>query len=1034
MSSRTAILIAVSIVALFLLVAAALVWPQWQPRGLVLRDNAQNARASSNREIDNEPAAAPNKHRRPKPSTVIAGSPKPVEPARPPFDMSTLEENDVLVRAQVKLTSPHGLDIFRMAEREPWTLVVRYMERPDFKMHADFDGDAAGRIECAYSRDALPIEEGKLWSGGTWSARISWSETEAFVPIATPKLEGRVLDFGTLELDLTAALGDQEWLFIGRLMHATGLPIFGLETLSLKIGAEEQLWFEQHEDGRFACSFWGDFDASMRLWLVHSCDEDETLQALTKPAIQGRIVDLGDIIVNCAAVEVRLDAWPDKEMRRQRHGLEATFEPPEIFAYVYLSSIIFSTDIALTAPETVKVGFAMPGPYRWSMDQSDSTLAFAESGGELMLEAGKLTRIDISFVPVHNVLVRFKAAGELGHIQFEAQYIGEDGEPNEWFSSQISASSALLAVENPNRQKMKFTAKTRGWAAVEYDVAPQTTELTIEFTERMAATTGILLVELPGLPDFFKDHSIEIGIMVEVGDGETRRRLHLASYNQDSMFWGLTDEAGLLRFEIEKGKAKVWLQEVSQIYGYPRGMISGPVECTITVDAPCKVKLPQFEAPPWTVAAQSTLARLTCEGVPLNYAGPLLQGEDSQIYSLQYGSQQRMSAGDYAIPDGTLLHPLQMTLPTEQRPTLLFEYDFAACIEVRVRRGKALVPCQIRVSATLCNGTTSTSATSQENGKLRTWAPRGEVRLTVELLGGQMTVSRAVVVGTDLLVVEFAVEGAYAQFNWDERYQTEDGSHWWLRDAKGELVNSLYSNVRSLKLEPGTYTLTPENAIKPEISFVIAESNDITVEVPFVARMNYTGSFMVKYPKDLKPDPDGYGVEWSWYVPLTGDAAQDVKNREWASEEGWMRSTVEGIKFGDLPANQEFVLVLAVGALNEGGDLAPLAWAALPMRLTLKGGEMETIAVEWKRAVVLNHEWFEWGDFHWIGPDNYGMRYTQYNRILLPGSYSAVYLASEAPKTFAVTLKLEQDKFFEMPPDVKKAIGGEEDTGEEDDE
>ncbi|MBP9893524.1 MAG: hypothetical protein KBG84_16590, partial [Planctomycetes bacterium] len=99
--------------------------------------------------------------------------------------------------------------------------------------------------------------------------------------------------------------------------------------------------------------------------------------------------------------------------------------------------------------------------------------------------------------------------------------------------------------------------------------------------------------------------------------------------------------------------------------------------------------------------------------------------------------------------------------------------------------------------------------------------------------------------------------------------------------------------------------------------------------------------------------------------------------------------------------------------------------------LTLKGGEMEAIAVEWKRAVVLNHDWYDWGDFHWIGPDNVGMRYTQYNRILLPGGYSAVSLNDETPKTFAVTLKLEPDKFFEMPPDVHKALSGEDDSGEE---
>ncbi len=1033
MSTRFVILAAVSIVALFLLVAAALVWPQMQPRGFVINsdNSAQSARVRAGNLHDSTPEPEARKPLKPKQEPVVIKPGKVEPPKRPAYDLSKLEQGQVLLRAQVKLTSPGGMDTLAAADHLPCDICLRFVEQGGEPMDNYYAFELDGLVETVCDIDAVPIRDGAL-ANAAWSAYVCWGDAEGFAPIAAPKFEGRVLDFGTLELDLSAALGEQEWLFVGRLMHATGIPIFGLESLSLQIGGtEEQLWFAQHEDGRFACSLWGEFNAEMRIWLVHNYDEDETLQALGKPAVRGRIVDLGDITVNCAAVEAHIDAWPDKQMRLQRHGLDASTQPPEISAWVFLSSINYSTEIGFTEPERVKIGFAMPGPYRWSMDQSDETLAFAEVGGEVMLEAGKLTRIDISFVPVHCVLVRFKAAGPLDDITFEVQRFGAEDEANEWFNSQISPSRQLTAVANPRRQKMKFLAKTRGWAPVELDVAPDTTELTIEFKERAPATTGNLIVELPKLPEFFQDHPIEIGIFAEMTSAGAKKTQQLASYNHGSKFWGLTDEDKLLRFEMPLGATRVWLQEMSPVYGYPRGMISGPVDCTVTADAPCKVKLPAFEAPPWSVAADATLARLTCEGAPMNYQGPVLLDETSQLLSLEYNHYLRLPAGDYAIPEGTLRHALRMTLPTEHQPTLLFEYDFPARLEVRVLRGKSLVPCPITVTATTADGGTTTSATSRENGKLRIWVPQGQARVSVDVVGAQHRVSKAVLVGLDLTIVEIAVEGSYAQFEWDERYQTEEGSYWWLRDAKGELLNTLYAGVKSLKLEPGTYTMSPENAAKPEISIVMVADGDVLVGVPFVPRLACTASFIVKYPKDLKPDPDGYVVEWFWYVPVSGDTEKDIRNREYASEYGWMRCTVDGIKFGDMPVNQEIVFLLAVGALDDEGNLAPQAWAVSPMRLTLKGGEMETIAVEWKRAVVLNHDWYDWGDVHWIGPDNAGMRYTQYNRILLPGGYSATLYSGEAPKVFPVALKLETDKFFEMPPEIRKALNGEESSNEE---
>ncbi len=166
-------------------------------------------------------------------------------------------------------------------------------------------------------------------------------------------------------------------------------------------------------------------------------------------------------------------------------------------------------------------------------------------------------------------------------------------------------------------------------------------------------------------------------------------------------------------------------------------------------------------------------------------------------------------------------------------------------------------------------------------------------------------------------------------------------------------------------------------------------------------------------------------MEWFWYVPLSNDVAKDIQARDYATEYGWMRPTVDGLKFGELPANVEIVLQLAVGALDDGDNLAPQAWAVTPMRLTLKGGEQETIAVSWKRAVVLSSEWYDSAEFHWVGPDGAAMRFTQYNRIFLPGAYNAICHHGETPREFPVALKLETDKFFELTPEIRKFVSGE---------
>jgi hypothetical protein len=95
-----------------------------------------------------------------------------------------------------------------------------------------------------------------------------------------------------------------------------------------------------------------------------------------------------------------------------------------------------------------------------------------------------------------------------------------------------------------------------------------------------------------------------------------------------------------------------------------------------------------------------------------------------------------------------------------------------------------------------------------------------------------------------------------------------------------------------------------------------------------------------------------------------------------------------------------------------------------PARVRLKADVTETIAVDWKRAVVLSESWAEGYEVSWSGGTSPGMVYNEYWRVFLPGAY-VLKLVNETGKSFNLNLKLDEGKFFEMPEDVRKARFGE---------
>jgi hypothetical protein len=1024
MSTPKIIAIAVASVALLILAAALFVWPQMHQRGLVVREDGSAARSNVQHESEARDTIAPRNSPATNRSSVISGSPRPADTPSTRIDASRLEEGEVLVRAQVTLTSPHGLDIFRMAEREPWTLCVRFTASPEYSNDNYFGGDASGLIETRYSLDELPIEDGKLQTG-TWSARICWEATEAFVPMAVPKFEGRVLDFGKLEFDLGAALDPTEWLVIGRLVHTTGIPVSGFDDLSLRFGGtdSEQYWLGVRSDGCFAMSV-NDFNKDAPAWLQIGDGEDDIQRQLGKPKITGRFVDYGDITLDCAIVEFHLAGWPESGLRRQRHGIAADAELEPMALWISISNYSSSRDIELQEPDGTILTFLMPGPYRWYAFQSDQALAFSQLKGEVNLVAGKVLRVELSLDPAPCVLARFKAARPLEQLTLEVSTVTEPGVYAELSTDGVSDPTSVFAIANPGRLPLHIVARARGYQPVTLDTAAGASECLFEFTQIVDPQSGRLVVLLPKLPDALKDLNFTFTIsLARTSNGVTNWR-DLERIGRNESRWGEEDPDKVRSYDVENGVIRVVLRERDPGMGYPGGIVCGAIEATIESDKLTVVQLPELPAPPWAIFSNQTRARLTCDNLPMSYHGPVCVGENTQVMSLYHDQNLAMPLDDYAIMDGNTRVALQLALPDSETRTAVYYHDFPARIEVRVKRGKEIIPVQVSARISSPDGTVQVSSSSSERGLLRMWSPAGKAMLEVDVTGWP-GLNREIEVGTELKVVEFELAGTFVNLDWDERYFSEQGMAWLLRDANGVTLSSVAIRQSSLRVEQGHYTLIPQMTAKPEVTFDLGASTDITVQIPFVAALDCSGSMMVRFPKELKPDPDGYSVDWRWFVTVTGNAERDLEMREYIDDSSWNRVSGEGIKFMGMPVDVEFTLVVSVASLDDDDNVSATGWAIAPLRVKLKGGSTETIAVDWKRAAVLTEEWFEGVSLKWSGSAAQGMIYADYWRVLLPGTYVLIYEGVDGQKSLEVAIKLEDDKQFAMPKDVRQALYGE---------
>lgn len=1027
MSSRSTVF-AVSGAVLALAVAAAVfLWSSAQPRGRIIEDGSRAPVRQTAK--DDTPAASAPEEKSPQTGTggaVVTAQhePKPQPATRQPFDMSQLAEGDVLVRAKVALSNPGGLQVMHAAARLPAFLVLRWVQEDRTPNEPEFSFELDGVIEAPCSMESFPIKDGALLPA-EWSARIAWGEREDFVTIKAPKLEGRVLDFGTLEFDLGAFMGEDEWLFVGRMVHTTGLPIDYFETLSLSVGSRDsRLWFEMNGDGSFTCSHWGPYAPDDPVSLVVYDEDDEDVRRLPKPKISGRIVELGDVVLDCAAVEIRLAAWPDDNARRQRLGLAADAELSELSMYVYFNTYYASLTAELAQPETTRVKFLHPGAYRYQTDIQDRTFAWRQVTGVVNLEAGKLEKIDIALEQVHGVFVRFQAPEPLSRIDLDVFIVNGDGDIEDGAQWQLASHNLPITIPNTEHRPMRLTAKARGYAPVEAEVGGDATEVLLEFKERVPADTGFLVLELPEVPDFFRTdaNATDIAIMASITNarGSTEKRM-LATYSSQANIWGRTEAGRYLKFEVPVGVTKVWLQETGKAWGYPKGIISGPVEGTVRADLDCHLKIPGFGTPPWAKPVRHCYGSLTCEGKAFSYTGAVLLDNERQYLTLSLGAPVFLSAGAYALPDGNNSLELEMFMPPDDEGKMYLRRDLAARVEIRMLRGKDLAPWPLGVTAYCGGDNTGIFAQSDTNGKIRFWAPLGRARVSISALGGATTVEREIEVTENLKVIEIKDEGSYVHFVWQSPDAEQEASAWWLLDEKGDPVNMLTPQFTTLKTPPGRYTMIPENRDKPEVAFVVTEGTDTTVEVPLVPPLAYTASILVKYPKDFKPSPDGAVLEWLWYVPITGDPDKDIRLHDYATQWGNERFRPEGIKITGLPLNVEFVLVLAMTNNGENGEPNPGAWAIAPIRLKLTETSIQTLTVAWKAAVVLDESWFEFGQVDFFGEN--GLRYVAYNRILLPGAYTARFYAGETPVDHSVVLKAE-GKYSVLPPEIRKALGG----------
>ncbi|KAA0214505.1 hypothetical protein EDM80_06695 [bacterium] len=860
-----------------------------------------------------------------------------------------LPEDMLLLRMIIRVRGGLGLHSLLRDDADTFWVGVSQGTPDDILFEEGGDADRRGLLEFEIERDALPRTESGSLHAEPWRMSLTL-DREHWMPVSPPRLTGKLLDFGVVEVDLQSLLGEGEVLAVGRLLQPGGQPLVLLEWVEFTARkGEDYLQGDDSTDDRGGFQFILPEYQHDEAWTwqlsVNFAPDDEPFP-MPKPRLTGRILDFGEVFVPCAALEVTLAGLAGEDERSRLAG--GVTPPTPTWEFSYRDHDIWESRGA-AAPKNQVWVFARVGTYFYDVNVYDEVVSYCRVEGSITLKLNEVQRLTLSLERASSVHVQITTADGPSDDALLVVTVDE-GEERGRTVQQMQIGRRRVSIATPAAPAAThITARVDGWAEQSLEIkADSPRELTLTLTERAPKRMGTVRFRIPEWPKALSSDGDSLLLAVNLAEpgGKSSRfsNIYIDPWQRQ------------LEIPMDSGTYEVSVCEAYDIWGYPMRQICPPLGYTVVAGEVVVVELPSFADPPWTYPTDSVQIQMRVDERVVAYSGPGVASGKANA-TVRTGSYQRneVTLGRFALTDGDQTVEMELIAPAARNEEARIVASVPARVEVRaLRGGKAL---SANFTATLDGAGAACTAVVESDSRLLLWAPVGRKRLTISApgMGAQ---SRAVEVRAgECQVVEFSFDDTHAVFAWSERYVAEEGCHWRLYHQDGGRVAEVEDMTPAIQrqvLRPGSYYLRPwcifDNSA--DLRFTMSEGQETRVEVPFVARPSPNTRVKIPLPDKLPRSPDGYELSVHWYPAAAASRTigEQLVESSYAPE---VRILSDQLVITGLPASVELAFTFSIGSFNtdpnSDASYLPLGWL-VPWR---------TIKLAEKADLVLNHAWVE---------------------------------------------------------------------------
>lgn len=883
--------------------------------------------------------------------------------------------------------------------------------------------------------EELGLEDGTAITPGRWQVLychegnnpptlydLADVDASTLLGLVTPTITGRVIDFGTITIDADLYFYHYA-LLTGRLVHSSGRPLaysgsFYLE--GLHNGSYEtnvSSYIHAGKDGGFVAvvlhrqirdlagpgeytwtlSSSGDFDLYF--------GQPEGIE-LPKPQWQGRRGNFGDIKLKGALIEIvlksdlvpvtrpdgtlKIDEWGDYEGEFVRVYFEGTGVYVEACAY--------------PQPHTT-VTVLPEGRYLWSA-VAEADGFYPVQHGVLMARHDQVLKLELEFKPYASIplLINKGADPPPSANPDTVRWTMVRGEEQVSEGSYYPDDEASVPVLEGCETSVVVSCP--GFLVASGVARPGMQKLEINLVRSTTPVTTLVVV-VPAFPKAIQPGVAAPFVSVQVGNN---------GHNGNVKDWGEKPVESVVVLQVA-GSGKIALYG-GQNYGYPNGVLSGPIEFEIAEGETRRIELPAIAAPPWDKPLYSfrISARTSGRSIDLEACVRYKDMKDPVKEELNDDESIFVRGQPVALTDGFDDFPVQAATGEKFEGTLSF--DLPHTLEVRLMRAGLRVE-QFKATVTRSNPAAPAlfvkCTANAVDGVAWLWIPRGKANLEVTIDGREVYTQSIDVMpgqtlqveaGSNLLRVVLEVpEGSQppdSDFEVPDLWTLQQGGEegeWW--DQAG------LSKTSAFLIPAGRYRAVPWTG-GAAVEFEISE--DKVVRLPAIEAPSL-GQVLLKYDVSTF---DSDRVEVEFYYQLTHMLSPAD---EWIDGK-WISATLvpDGFKLHGLPLDTELVIWGGAWVYQDSGEYELLL---KPMNLSIKkeGGPIEAVL---KRGVQLDDEWFQ---FHarWLtGIENF---HRETPESALPGRHEiAIYLEGEIVHKEWVTIPETSEEPFKIPNSLRQEL------------